>query len=376
MLAYFGTRLSEFVVTPALGPIMAGVGVSEAFVGLGFTGMTVAYALVQLPSGVLGDRVGELRVVLGVLALTVAGSVLLASAWSGTALLAAMVVLGAVTGAYYNPATTLLADLYDETGRAIGVHRLSGQAVGLTAPAVGVVAAAHGWRVAALLGAVATVPAFVGFWLLVRSGPRTRADRTVGETVDLVAGLRLLARPSLAYTTLLAGLCQFAEVATFGFLYLLLGDYTGFDPVVAGVLFVVYVAVLSAAQPAAGWLSDRAGRDPATAATLVLGALGYVLVAENGGLVGVAAGVALVGVGMGWGPPVQSRLLDHLPDDGRGAGFGVVRTAYLLVGSLGGVVVGGLAGTAGWSTALLAQAGVLAAGVAVVATNRLLGLGL
>nr|WP_276304912.1 MFS transporter [Halomarina sp. PSR21] len=111
-----------------------GLGTTTSVLGVGFTAMTAGYALVQLPSGMLGDRVGERRVVLGSLAATAVGSLGLALAPSPITFVLAMTLLGFATGLYYTPATTLLTNLHAETGRAIGVHRLGGQAVGLTAP--------------------------------------------------------------------------------------------------------------------------------------------------------------------------------------------------------------------------------------------------
>ena len=73
---------------------------------------------------------------------------------------------------------------------------------------------------------------------------------------------------------------------------------------------------------------------------------------------------------------VEVGPMDNLGDAERGAGFGLVRTVYMVVGALGSVVVGVLSDVAGWSAAF----GLLSAfmGVAFAATlaNRLLGLDL
>jgi MFS family permease len=94
---------------------------------------------------------------------------------SGPFVVLGMGLVGAASGTYYSPATALLTDVFDGTGRAIGVHRLGAQAVGFTGPLVAVVGARYGWRVV-LLSALVSVAVFVGFRSVVRARPPTRPD--------------------------------------------------------------------------------------------------------------------------------------------------------------------------------------------------------
>jgi sugar phosphate permease len=93
------------------------------------------------------------------------------------------------------------------------------------------------------------------------------------------------------------------------------------------------------------------------------------------GLPVTVAGVGLVGLAMSWGAPVQSRFMDLLSDEERGAGFGLVRTAYMVIGASGSVVVGAVSDAAGWPVAFGLLAGVMALGLATLSANRLLSLG-
>jgi len=56
----------------------------------------------------------------------------------------------------------------------------------------------------------------------------------------------------------------------------------------------------------------------------------------------------LLGIGLGWGAALLPRFMDHLSAAERGAGFGLVRTVYGVVGALGSVVTGTLADLFGW----------------------------
>jgi len=78
---------------------------------------------------------------------------------------------------------------------------------------------------------------------------------------------------------------------------------------------------------------------------------------------------------MSWGAPLQSRFMDLLSDAERGAGFGLVRTAYMVVGASGSVVVGAVSDVAGWTVAFGLLAGVMALGLVALLANRLLRLG-
>jgi MFS family permease len=376
VLAYFGVRFVEFALSVVFADLKSSLGISSFVVGLAVAASTVTYAVAQLPSGALGDRFGERAVVLASLGLTGAASALIALSPSGGFLVLGMALVGLVSGAYYSPATSLLADLFEGTGRAIGVHKLGAQAVGLTGPVVGFVAAGFGWRVAVLLGAAVALPAFVGVRFAVDSRPSPDPGTSVRDRVRPSELTDLLSRPPVAFTTVVAGFAQFVDTAAFSFLPLVLAEYHDLSSTVAGALFSVYFVAVAVAQPTSGWLSDRLGRDPVAAAALLVAVAGFWSLLAADGLPVVTVAVVLVGFGMGWGPPVQSRFFDHLDADERGVGFGLVRTAYIGFAALNGVVVGGAATVAGWrvGVGVLVVASALPA-VGLVA-NRALGIGL
>jgi len=100
-----------------------------------------------------------------------------------------------------------------------------------------------------------------------------------------------------------------------------------------------------------GWVSDIVGRDIVLAGLMATAAMGHgvVLVAES--TLFLALGIGLIGVGISFGGVISSRIMDHLSDAERGTGFGLARTVFLLVGSLGSVVTGALADMFGWVSA-------------------------
>lgn len=376
VLAYFGVRFIEFALSLVFPVLEDALGTTVFTIGVAVTASTITYAIAQLPSGALGDQFGERAVIIAALGLTGLGSLVLAAAPVGGAVVLGMAIIGAVSGAYYSPATTLLSDLFEQTGRAIGVHRIGAQVVGLTSPVVTFVIVTYGWRTVPVLSGLMVLPVIVGFGLFVRSRTPIQPDCSLRERIQPSRLTALLSRPNVAFTTAIAGFGQFADTATFSFLPYALREYQGLSPELAGILFTLYFVVVAVAQPAAGWLSDRLGRDSVTVGTLLIGVTGYLVLLSRDALVTVVAAVVLVGLGMGWSPPVQSRAVDQLTDTERGTGFGLIRTVYIAFAGLCGVVIGGAVTISGWASAIVTLAVVLAVPAVALGANAVFRVGL
>jgi MFS family permease len=91
---------------------------------------------------------------------------------------------------------------------------------------------------------------------------------------------------------------------------------------------------------------------------------------------GLVVGVGLLGAGIAWPAPVQARFFDQLDDGERGYGFGLIRSAYMLLGSTGSVVVGVLADAGGWVPGFGVLGLALVGSLALLGANRWLDLGL
>ncbi|SEA21186.1 Sugar phosphate permease [Haloplanus vescus] len=368
--AYFAVRLAQLLVSPVVPSLRDSFGVSQGAIGAILTGMWVVYAVAQAPSGAAGDRYGPRRVVLAALGCTAVAAVALAAAPSLLTFGAFALLLGVGAGLYYTPATALLARRFEDVGRVIGVHRMGSQAAGLVAPALATLLGARfGWRVAVGSGALVAV-LVLGVVAVRGSGgaPAPRPARTDGgASVRPRALVGVLARPPVAFSVGLATVGEFASLATLSFLPTFLVVHHGLSLSAAGALFAAYFGIVAALQPVSGWAADRLGRDAVTGGLFALGALGYASLAlTEGALVAVPA-VALVGVAMAWGPPVQARAVTALAETDQGVGFGAVRTSYILVGALGPAVVGTLADDAGWAVGFGLLAAVLAVGAASLA---------
>ena len=376
ILAYFGIRFIEFALSLVFPDIEEALGTSVFAIGVAITASTVTYAISQLPSGALGDRFGERAVIIAALGLTGVASLLLAAAPVGGFIVLGMSLIGLVSGAYYSPATALLTDLFEETGRAIGIHRIGAQVVGFTGPIVAFVGASYGWRIVPLLSALVTIPILMGVWLFVRSRTPTQPEVSLRERVHPSVLTDILSRPKITFSTAIAGFGQFADTATFSFLPYILREYQGFSLELAGVLFTLYFVALTIAQPISGWFSDRLGHDSVAVITLLIGVTGYIFLLSRITFAIIVLAVVLVGLGMGWSPPVQSRVVDELAKTERGIGFGLVRTVYIAFAGLCGIVIGGTVTVSGWANAIIILAIVMAIPAVALSVNTVFRVGL
>jgi len=284
--------------------------------------------------------------------------------------------LGVAAGLHYIVATSLLTRNFDRTGRAIGFHVTGAPLAGLFAPAVAAaVATVYGWRAAILVGTAVAVPTFAVYLRAVRPEPPRFPDRRMRDRIEPGILGRLFRRGPIVYTTVLSVLGAFTWQATASFLPAFLVATHGLSRTTAGALFSVYFFIHGVLQPLMGSLSDRFSRDSVAGLTMAVGVVGYgsLVVVDSFPL--VVAATVLVGVAMTWGAPLQSRFLDALGAEEKGAGFGLVRTTYMLVGALGSVAVGGAADLFGWPIAFGTLSAIMAVGLVVIVANAVLKLG-
>ena len=171
-------------------PLWAGeFGLSLAQVGVIRTTYTGGMALFQIPAGLLAERWGERRLLVGGTAVTALGFVV--AGWAGgfLSLLVVLLAAGLGSGVQHPLSSSLISKAYEGGGRraALGTYNFSGD-VGKAAVSavVAFAAAAFGWRAAgATYGALGLVVAAVLLIVLGRlgAGGAMRAEAANGGGV-------------------------------------------------------------------------------------------------------------------------------------------------------------------------------------------------
>jgi EmrB/QacA subfamily drug resistance transporter len=309
---------------------------------------TVAFAAAMLPAGLLGDRIGRKKVLLGGLVLFTFASVACALAVI-TAATAGGLPLGPIVGGFLlghyswrsvfwiNVPVGVLAVVagwfllaesrsaerrpWDVVGTVTAVGSLLLLTYGLIAGPV------HGWAdpatVVPLVGSLAALAAFLGW------------ERV---TKHRLADPDLFRNPRFTWGTVTAVV---VSVALFGVLFIVpqyLQAVAGFDALGTGLRLLPLMLGLLVSGGAAGPLDARFGTKITVVASLVLLAGGLALLAQvsvGSGYTVTAAGLAVCGLGVGGAmAPAMDAVMQTVGGDEAGIGSAVTNTLRQVGGAL------------------------------------------
>ena len=347
-----GVRLVYPAVIPHL---RTAYGISLSTAGLLLTVLWLAYAVGQLPGGVLSDRFGE-RAVL-VASTLVSGAVLGLVVVAGVVelLFAATALFGLSTALYGVSRFTILSAVYpDNDGTAIGVTMAAGDLGNtLLPPFAGFLAVTFAWQfgfafaipgfLLAAVGLFATLPTSNG-----GSGTPDTASTAGGgslqravETGRTVADA-LRTRPVIVVTAIQT-LAYCAWQAFTGFYPTYLIDVKGIAPTTATLLFGGFFAMGVAVKPVTGRAYDLYGARRTLPVVLAVATASLAALPSVGSLPGLAVLTLGLSALLGYSTATLSYLTSALPSAVRGSGLGVLRTGYMAIGAGSPVVAGALA---------------------------------
>jgi predicted MFS family arabinose efflux permease len=367
--------LGSRVVLPAVLPqVRATFGIDNATAGLVVTLVWTSYALTQFPSGLLSDRIGErATLVLSALATLVALAVF-ALAPTFPLFVLAGVAFGLGSGLYATPRVTILSKVFERrTNSALGITFSAGNAGAAVLPVVaGFVAAALGWRAGLLLVVPAIGLLAAGLWIHVprdvgggdSDGGLDAPPREVARRVRDVVGHRAVLLSMLSMTLVL-----FTYQGITAFLPTYLIEQKGLSATTAATFYGLFYATGAVSQSLLGGVADRLGEIRVLVVFSVAGVLTLVALVVTSNVYLVAVVVALLGTRLGLGSVGNGYAADILPEDVQGTVYGLFRTVFIGVGSLGSFFVGYLASVGLFDEAFLAMGA--ATGLAAVAFARL-----
>lgn len=363
--------LDGTLVTVALPAIRSGLGFSDSSLSWVVNAFFVAFAVVLLPAGRLGDRWGARRVFLTGVAFFTAASILCGLAWDPASLLIGRALQGIGGGLSTAVSLGMIAALYPEPARrmrAFAVLAFIGSAGG----AIGMVAGG-------MITQFATWP-----WVFLVNAPIGLAALAIGAaTMQRVPGNPISGGlvPRALFTDrrfALAGGVLFTMVVagmSFQFLSsLFLQDTLGLDPLSTGAAFlVVTVPIAITSLGLSVRLAARFGSERVLIVALALFAAGMLLMArvpDDGAFwFDVAPAFVVMGAGFGLAMPQATEVaMSAAPPEHAGAASAFLATTQQAGGAIGVFAVASVAAATDLGVGYLLGAGGLLVGIGLAAT--------
>lgn len=372
-LLWFMVQFLRFVFPPLFETFQTIYGVSNTETGLLFTSLMIAYACMQFPAGILGDRIGEPRVIIGGSLFFACAAILVARGQSFAFVLVGAVLIGLGTGPHKTVAIPLISKRYKQrTGLALGFMDTVGQFGGMTAPLIVVVMLSlFIWQSVFILGAIVSLLLCCVFYIVIRRDTDLRTDGIIvidesstdaNETIS-PSFRTIFSDPRLLMFVMVAMVFTFSWNAISAFFPLYLTMEKGLSSGVASILYsILFVASIS--QTATGDISDRRNSISVALALFVLMVIAIVSLLVFNSLLVLVTATILTGIGFhGFRPVRDSYLMDVLPEEISGSAFGIIRTGMTGIGALSPAIIGYISDIAGFIAAFLAIAGILLIGI-------------
>jgi ACS family D-galactonate transporter-like MFS transporter len=259
VVGFVQTHVHRMAFAPLIPTFVGDLGLTYAAAGTIQTAYFWTYALAQIPVGMVADRWGSRRVMIGCMALLAVGAVAFAASRTYAESIAARCLVGFGAAAVWVPGMRLIAEWFPvaERGRATGLMS-GGGGVGGTLGLILIpwLAAMWGWRVA--YGALA-LPALLTLLFIVLALPRdARAAATTARrsgSLGRVLAHRGMWPLNLSVTFSYGGYFSFVT-----FLPAFLVKRLALSDTQAGVITGLITAGTILSWPLAGALSDRVGR--------------------------------------------------------------------------------------------------------------------
>ncbi|WP_121744338.1 MFS transporter [Natronorubrum halophilum] len=338
-----GVRLAYPVLLPF---VQNAYGLDLTTAGFLLTVLWFAYALGQLPGGVLADRFGEGNILVVSTLISAVALGLVAAAGTVSVVFLATACFGFGTALYGVARFTILSDVFpDNDGTAIGITMAAGEVGNAVIPLVaGGIAAALAWQ----YGFGLAVPIFVLVALLLRlvvpartSGSTSAVDSLSLETVRYVASH--VRQPSIVVVTAIQILTYCIWQAFTGFYPTYLIETKGFSEALATALFSAFFAMGIVVQPLTGRLYDQFGIKRSLPAVLGVVVVGLVALPFLEGFWPIVAGTVVLSSILGYGTITLPYMTAAFPADMKGTGLGFLRTFYMTIGAASPVLFGALA---------------------------------
>jgi DHA1 family multidrug resistance protein-like MFS transporter len=371
-LAVFSSTIAKNPVLPLLAQAL---GADKGAIGWVAAASTLTGILASLPAGLLSDRWGRRRLLLG-------SGVVFVSAPLAYLLVTTPAQL-AVVRAYHGLATAVLgpvamayvADLAPmHRGERLGWYASTTLAGRALAPVVGGALLAFGpWPWVYALCGMAGGLAFLGMWWL----PNAPASASPGaeDAAGILEGSNAASLWTILYhrTILVTSVAEASQFLAFGAVEAFLPLYAlsvGVDTATVGLLFGAQIGVKTVARPLMGKVSDRHGRTRQIVLGLVLTGVTTALFPHTQMAPSLLVLSAIFGLGIAIASAATSALIaDLAPERGRGAALGTMSTIMDVGQACGPILLGTLLMRVSYAAGFAVIALLVIAGAALFAVT-------
>lgn len=316
---------------------------------LGATGLLLtvlwgAYALGQLPGGVLSDEFGERRVLASSTLLSAVMLTLVIIADHTAVLFITTALFGFTTALYGVARYTAISKVFPERdGTAIGITLAAGNFGNAVLPAIaGGIAAAFLWE----LGFGFVVPLFVlvgvFLWTVIPQGVTGTGGDTFSWSTARDVFAELLRMEVLLVTAMLILAISVWQTFT-GFYPTYLVEVKDLSPTAAAGLYSFFFGLAIVVQPFAGTVYDRLGIRRTLPLFFTAAAVGFALLYFVTGVWALAGVTVLLGCITSTMAVTMPYLTDVLSEEIQGTGLGMLRTTYMLIGAGSPTIFGTIA---------------------------------
>lgn len=400
-MAIASTQTAWSVVVPVLPLYATEFGANATQLGLLIALFGVGRLVVNIPAGMLSERLDPRRMLLVSVACVVLLQAVTAFAPSFTVLLVLRFVTGLAGGMAITSGMTLVVHLTSPADRGRAMSLLQGCQLigGAFGPALGgLVASLWGYRAPFLAcGLLATLVLVFGTRTLLRAPATVDADvgadaagrepaaAEAAAAEPAAVQPEVTAEPTAPERSLvrrLLGDGSFLAICAVGFA-VFLNRFAGTQslvPIIAYTVVGLSVGQLGGLMGAVtftnlilvtivGRLSDRIGRKRVIVPGLLVVAVSQPVYAMTSSQVTFVLVTLLTGVALGFsGPTPAAYMADVAPADGRGTAVGIYRTFGDLAAVIGPIGLGWLVDHTGYQAAVLTLAGVMLAATVIFAT--------